>query len=73
MRAISLTKTEKKFVILLVVVAVVNFIGNIYIPFVATFYDYYGDPISSPPIWGFLGWIIEILVVVVLILMIRKE
>jgi len=72
MRAISLTKTEKKFVILLVVVAVVNFIGLLLLGFNLLTYDFELFMMSII-FWVSSLIIIEILVVVVLILMIRKE
>lgn len=73
MRAIMLTKTEKIIVILLVVVAIVNFYGNIYVPSSAYIYDS-GVHLAQAAyvFWSIYGCIVEILVVAVLILMIRK-
>ena len=65
MRAIMLTKTEKKIVILLVVVAIVNFLMNILFPFQMGAMEFF--------LWVLPGILIEILVVCVLILTIRKE
>jgi len=77
MRAIMLTKTEKQIVILLVVVAIVNFIANIVLSLIGAralggLYDT-GNLEFLISLWFIFGIIIEILVVAVLILMIRKE
>jgi len=70
---IYLTKTEKKIVILLVFVAIVNFIINIVISIIASRYTSTGAMETFISLWIIFGIINEILVVAALILMIRKE
>jgi len=72
MRSVTLTKTEYRIVTLLVVVAIVNFIVNILIP-IRTFEEFVDAGWSIFSFWCLFGVIIEILVVAVLILLIRKE
>ena len=71
------TKMEKRMIILLVVVTIVNLIGNIYfagfLNYYSSLFPSYGQFLTAMILWTTSWIIIEILVLATLIFMIRKE